>query len=60
MRGTLSRFADFDSPAANLPLATWRSLWAIPLSFLSGAKLPEVRRRHVGDLFKSTACALID
>jgi hypothetical protein len=46
MRGTLSRLADFDSPAASLPLATWRSLRAIPLSFLSGSKLPEVRRRH--------------
>ena len=60
MRGTLSRFADFDSPAASLPLATWRSLRAIPLSFLSGSKLPEVHRSHTFDLCKSTACALID
>ena len=60
MRGTLSRFADFDSPAASLPLATWRSLRAIPLSFLTGSKLPEVRRRHDSDLCKSKACALID
>lgn len=43
MRGTLSRFADFDSPAACLPLAIWCSLRAIPLSFLSASKLPEVR-----------------
>ena len=60
MRGTLSRFADFDRPAASLPLATWRSLRAIPLSFLTSSKLPEVRRSHAFGLCKSTACALID
>ena len=59
-RGTLSRFADFDSRACCPPLATWRSLRAIPLSFLSASKLPEVRRRYACDLCKSMACALID
>lgn len=59
-RGKLSRFADFGSLPGCLPLATWRSLRAIPLSFLSGSKLPEVRRRHASDLCKSMACALID
>ena len=53
-RGTLSRFADFVSAAACLPLATWCSLRAIPLSFLSGSKLPEVRRRHARNPCKST------
>lgn len=60
MRGTLSRFADFDSQACCPPLATWRSLRAIPLSFLSASKPPEVRRRHTCGLCKSMACALID
>ena len=59
-RGTLIRFVDFDGPAANLTLAAWRSLREIPLSFLSGSKLPEVRRRHAFVLCKLTACALIE
>jgi hypothetical protein len=59
-RGTLSRFGDFGSPLGCLPLATWRSLRAIPLSFLSGSNLPEVRRRHAGGLVKSTGYPLID
>jgi hypothetical protein len=48
---------------ARLPCFTqqgWSPDAYIPLSFLSGSKLPEVRRRHAFGLCKSTACALID
>jgi hypothetical protein len=59
-RGTLSRFADFGSLAAYLPLATWRALRAIPLYFVSRSKLPEVRRGNACALCKSTGYELID